>query len=115
MESRTWFRSASERSSASTSASVRAPGRSSASAFLITSGTAAAVSSSSEPYPTWASIFARASWSGPMWRCSNGIPCSSSESGLRWAVIAEASWSDATFEGHHGTGTRTASPSVIST
>lgn len=49
MEERTWLRSASERSSASTSASVRASGRFNAAAVLITSGTAAAVSSSREP------------------------------------------------------------------
>ena len=38
-----------------------------------------------------------------------------SESEGRWTVIAEASWSDATFEGYPGAGTPTASPSVIST
>src|SRR6478752_7112670 len=29
-----------------------------------------------------------------MWRCSKGMACTSSESGVRWAVITEASWSD---------------------
>ena len=70
METSGRLRAASARSSVSASASVAAGGRSSAPAQRIASGIAAAINSSTVPWPTVFSMAATSSGDGPMCRAA---------------------------------------------